>query len=260
MNKLIILGGIAAAAFMTSCSSTRTMATDDLSGEWNVTEIQGKPFTLSEGVENPYLAFDIVNGRIFGLVSCNRIMGNVYAGADGSMELSGIAATKMMCPDQQLEMNILTALNQVKRYGADKEGDLVLMDGHNHHMLTLERRPDAITPTSLVGTWKINLLGNLDLSLNEGEDVYTIQFDNDGQFSMTTGCNNVGGNYSGRYVDISFTNLMSTRMMCPNMEVETVAQNVLPTITSFSELAQEGMIGFYDASNNMVMVIEKISN
>lgn len=255
---MAFIGAIATfVTLMTSCSTTRTMAVDDLSGEWNITEIEGKPFTLSQGVENPYLAFDVVNGRMFGLVSCNRIMGNITAGADGTLELGGIGATKMMCPDQQLEMNILTALNQVKRYGMDKEGDLVLMDGHNRHMLTLQRRPDAITPASLVGTWKINMLGNLDLSLNEGEETYTIMFGDDGTFSMTTGCNNVGGNYGGRFVDIAFTDLMSTRMMCPNMEVETVAQQVLPTITMFSELA-DGSIGFYDASNNVVMAIERM--
>lgn len=257
MKKLALIGGVVAAAIMTSCSSTRSMAVDDLSGEWNVTEIEGKPFTLSQGVENPYLAFDVVNGRMFGLVSCNRIMGSVYAGADGTLDLSSIGATKMMCPDQQLEMNILTALNQVKRYGMDKEGDLVLMDGHNRHMLTLQRRPDAITPASLVGTWKVNMLGNLDLSLNQGERAYTIQFASDGTFSMTTGCNNVGGNYGGNFVDISFTGLMSTRMMCPNMEVEEMAQQVLPTITSFSELTEDGNIGFYDSDNNVVMTIER---
>lgn len=234
------------------------MTADELSGEWNISEIEGKPITISAGVENPYIAFDLVNNRMFGSVSCNRIMGNVYATGDGTIDLSGIAATKMMCPDMALENNILVALNQVKKYGADKEGNLVLMDGHNRHMLTLTQREDVISPATLVGTWKVNLLGNLDLSVNQGENAYTIEFDGDGMFSMTTGCNNVGGQYAGRFVDIAFTNLMSTRMMCPNMEVETVANSVLPTITAFSELAQEGTYGFYDASNNLVMTIERM--
>lgn len=257
MKTLMIMGGIMLAAVATSCSTTRTMTADELSGEWDITTVQDKAIS-TQGENAPYLAFDLVNSRLFGSVGCNRIMGNVAVDESGTIDMSGIAATKMMCPDADLEMSILTALNQVQRYGADKEGDLVLMDGHNRKMLALTRRADVISPASLVGVWKVNMLGDLDLSVNQGERAFTITFDSDGTFSMTTGCNNVGGNYGGRYVDITFSNLMSTRMMCPDMEVETVASQLLPTVTAFSALGDGTTYGFYDAANNLVMSIGKM--
>ncbi len=246
-----------AAAVVTSCSSVRNMPVDDLSGEWNVVKIENKDITVPADGETPYLAFDVVNSRLFGSVGCNRVMGGLYATEAGAIDLSQMGATRMMCPDMALEDQLLTALNQVKEFGVDKEGQLVLMDGQQRHMVTLAKRADTVSPSSLVGTWKVNFLGNLDLSANaEGE--YTIEFMSDGNFSMTTGCNNVGGTYSGRFVDITFGQLMSTRMACPDMEVETVAQSVLPTVVAFSELANEGTFGFYDAENNLVMSIAKM--
>lgn len=251
MKKSMLIGGLLiGAAAMTSCSTTRNIPVSDLSGEWNVVSIQGADVNAPQA---PFLAFDVVNSRLFGDAGCNRFFGSLSATDNGTIDLSGIGATKMMCPDMKLEEQLLTALNQVERFGIDKEGLLVLMDKQGDHMVTLSRKADAISPASLAGTWKVDFLGNLDLSANADGD-YTIEFLSDGTFSMTTGCNNVNGNYAGRYVDISFSQLMSTRMACPNMEVETEAQQVLPAIVSFSEL-DNGNIGFYNAGNDLVMTI-----
>lgn len=234
------------------------MPVADMSGEWNVVKIEGKSISVPEGSEQPYMAFDAVNSRLFGCVGCNRIMGTLNATDAGRIDLSQMGATRMMCPDMTLEDQLLTALNQVKEFGTDKAGQLVLMDSHQRHMVTLEKRTDEISPASLAGSFKVNLLGDLDLSANADVD-YTIDFMADGTFSMTTGCNNVGGKYSGKYVDITFGQLRSTRMMCPDMQVEQTAQKVLPSIVAFSELANEGTYGFYDADNNLVMTIARLA-
>lgn len=257
MNKTLLLGGALLVAALTSCSTTRTVAADDLSGEWNVAKIEGRAITVDADSENPYIAFDVVNGRMFGLVGCNRIMGGIHANEKGEIDFSGILGTRMMCPNMALEDSLLTAINQVKLFGINKDDQLVLMDSHHREMVTLDKRADQMSPASLVGSWKVDILGDMDLSYNvEGE--YTIEFMPDGTFSMTTGCNNVGGNYSGRYVDVVFSQLRSTRMMCPDMQVEEAASQLLPTVISFSPLADDGSMGFYDADNNIVMAISRI--
>jgi len=257
MNKNLFIVGALVAVVSTSCSTVRNMPVSDLSGEWNVVKIEDKEITVSpDGGMQPYLAFDVVNNRLFGCAGCNRVMGVLNAADNGTIDLSRMGATRMMCPDMDIEDRLLAALNQVKEFGADKSGRLVFMDDHQRHMVTLEKRDDEISPKALVGTFKVNYLGDLDLSANVGDD-YTIEFREDGTFSMTTGCNNVGGSYAGKYVDIKFGRLMSTRMMCPDMQVEETAQKVLPAIVSFSELANEGTYGFYDADNNLVMTIQR---
>lgn len=256
MNKSLLIGGAIAAFAAVSCSTVRNMPVNDLSGEWNVVEIEGKAISVPEGSDQPYMAFDAVNNRIFGSVGCNRIMGTLSATDAGAIDLSGMAATRMMCPDMTLEDQLLSAFDNVKEFGVDKKGQLVLMDDSQHRLVTLAKRANEIDPESLVGTFKVNMLGDLDLSANTEGD-YTIEFMADGTFSMTTGCNNVGGKYAGQYVDIAFSQLMSTRMMCPNMEVEQAADKVLPAVVSFGQLAEEGTYGFYDAQNNLLMTISK---
>ena len=257
MNKSLLIGSALVVAALSSCSTARTVGSDELSGEWNVTKIEGNTVSIAADQPTPYLAFDVVNGRMFGSTGCNRVMGGIYAGEKGQLDFSGIIGTRMMCPDMSLEDSLLTAINQVKLFGINKEGQLVLMDGQHRQMVTLDKRTDEISPASLVGSWKVNMLGDMDLSVNvEGE--YTVTFTADGTFNMTTGCNNVGGNYAGRYVDLTFSQLRSTRMMCPTMEVEQAASRLLPTVVSFSQLADEGSMGFYDADNNMVMAISRI--
>ena len=257
MNKHLLISGMITAAILTSCDTTRTVSADQLSGEWNVAKIEGHAITVPVDQDVPYMAFDVANQRMFGSASCNRIMGNFQTADKGEIDLSGIIATRMMCPQMSLEDSLLTALNQVKTFGLNKANQLVLMDGQHREMVTLDKRADEISTTMLTGSWKVNLLGDLDLSSNEEGD-YSIEFLSDGSFSMTTGCNNVGGNYSGHYVDSAVTQLPSTRMMCPNMEVEQAASQLLPKIVFFSPLSQQDTLGFYDAENNLIMTITKM--
>lgn len=57
-------------------------------------------------------------------------------------------------------------------------------------------------------------------------------------------------------VAISFLQVISTMMACPDMEVESRVLKALNSVQSFGKLAGGGM-GFYDADNNLVMVLVK---
>ena len=55
---------------------------------------------------------------------------------------------------------------------------------------------------------------------------------------------------------ISFPQLISTMMACPDMEVEGRVMKALNEVKSFGKLAGGG-IGLYDADNTLVMVLVK---
>ena len=55
-------------------------------------------------------------------------------------------------------------------------------------------------------------------------------------------------------VAISFPQLISTMMACPDMAVEGRVLKALNSVQSFGKLAGGG-IGLYDANNNLVMVL-----
>lgn len=75
----------------------------------------------------------------------------------------------------------------------------------------------------------------------------------------TAGCNVINGSFNAddaNPVAISFPQVISTMMACPDMEVESRVLKALNAVQSFGKLAGGGM-GFYDADNNLVMVLVK---
>ncbi len=61
---------------------------------------------------------------------------------------------------------------------------------------------------------------------------FTITFGNDGRFSATTDCNSMGGSYTANGRLISFSDIMSTLMYCPESQ-ETEFNNLLQNIVSY---------------------------
>lgn len=259
MKKLFLsMCAAALVAVMSSCGGkVSTMPAEELSGEWNVIAIGDASVQTVPDQPAPFLAFDAVNNQLMGNVSCNNIFGSYMTGAEGQIDLSGLGATRMMCPDMALEDSILKALGEVKKFGQDEAGNLILMNGEGKAVLTLARRDAEFSIASLAGAWNVESIGEIALP-DSAEVAYTIEFDSTaGTFTAETGCNNVSGNYSGKYVDVKFSELMSTRMACPDMTVEQAFNTLLPTIKSMSMLFSPETVGFYDAEGNIVMTIAR---
>lgn len=244
---------------MTSCGTSREATTPaDLSGEWNVVSVNGNKITLTEGAEQPYFGFDTANGRVFGSAGCNRIMGSFDAAkaAEGELNLGNMAATRMMCPDMTTEQSILQACGEVSSFKTAKNGDIELCNADGKTVMTLARREAEVSVKSLDGKWKIVEVDGTEVK-NDGEEEIAIEFDPaNNSFSCQTGCNLVNGSYSGNYINVKFEPGMMTRMACPDTTVEDGLVKVLPQITFLGQLAS-GNIGFYNAANDLVLIIAK---
>lgn len=257
--KSSLLAGLAltAVAALTSCSSVKSIPVENLSGEWSIKKINGDKVKVTDETVEPYLAFDVVNSRFFGHAGCNSIMGSFATGADNEIIFTSTGVTMMMCPDIATEDALLKALASVKQYDITDDGELQLVSASDRTLVSLVKRPDTLSPLALAGEWQVSSIGEIDMS-DDTDDTYTITFNPDDEtFAMTTGCNTVSGNYSGSFVDIAFTGLRSTRMACPDMSVEQAASQLLPTITSFSEVADDNSFAFYDARGELVMLITR---
>ena len=74
-----------------------------------------------------------------------------------------------------------------------------------------------------------------------------------------TGCNVINGVFvtdENNATAISFPNLLSTMMACPDMEVERRITKALSEVKTFGRLA-EGGIGFYNAAGELILVLVK---
>ena len=263
MKKICVyLSMVAVVAAMSSCASTKNLAqVSDLGGEWNIIEINGTAVVPAPGQSFPYVAFETNTGRVYGNSGCNRLMGSFDTNAKpGELTLGQVGSTRMMCPDMTLEKNVLSALSQVKKYTKLADGQLALCGKSlKRPILVLKPRKPDVSVTDLGGRWKITQAGGeaiLDgmekqpfLELNVAEK----------KVHGNAGCNVINGAFvtdENNASAISFPNLISTMMACPDMEVEGRVTKALSEVKTFARLA-EGGIGFYNAAGELILVLVK---
>ncbi|WP_372903729.1 META domain-containing protein [Rhodohalobacter sp.] len=84
---------------------------------WILTELNGEPVSEVETSESiPTIQFDESENRLYGRGGCNQYNGGFELDAEsGEADFSQIAATKMACPDMDLENLYFSMLNEVER-------------------------------------------------------------------------------------------------------------------------------------------------
>lgn len=86
----------------------------------------------------------------------------------------------------------------------------------------------------------------------------TVMF-TDSTYHFQTNCNLVQGDYSRKGDSIKFSNGLSTRMACPNMQVEDALNVLLPQISSIGA-ENDSTLRFIADNPSAYMVIQKIKN
>lgn len=262
MKKILVTFCLAAVMTgLTSCGSSKyvTASVADIDGEWSIIEINGTAVVPAPGQAYPYIGFDQGTGRVHGNAGCNRLMGTFDVLAEpGHIDLSQLGTTRMMCPDMTVEQNVLNALAQVKRYvKLDDENIALCGKSARRPILVLKKKAPDMTVADLNGKWKIveamgvavpdSLENQPFVELNVAEKKLHAQ----------AGCNLLNGGYQtdeSNPASISFPQLISTMMACPDMATEDRVKQALNTTCTFGRL-QEGRVGFYDADNTLVMVL-----
>lgn len=138
-----VLAAICATAAMTACSTSRqTMTTESLNGEWNIMTINGKEVKTDNGNDAPFIGFNTAENLIYGSTGCNRLTGGLSAddAAKGTIDLSRMGSTRMMCPDMQTEQQVLGALGTVKTFSIGKDGTLKFADEGGTTVMELRKK------------------------------------------------------------------------------------------------------------------------
>ena len=83
--------------------------------------------------------------------------------------------------------------------------------------------------------WKLIALNGKAVVDAKQNDFYIKLNSKDGQFSAFAGCNNFGGSYFMKSAfTLSFSKIISTMMVCPNMKFETRFSSMLSQVNSYS--------------------------
>ena len=246
---------------LSSCASTKNAATlSSIGGEWNIIEVNGTAVVPAPGQEFPFIGFDTTSGKVYGNSGCNRLMGTFDVNAKpGTINLGALGSTRMACPDMTLENNVLSALGQVKKYKKEGKENIALCGSSNRPIIVLQKKEAATKLSELDGKWMISEAGGEAIPAGMETQPF-IEF-NIAEKSLhgNAGCNLINGSFQVDAVNpssISFPQVISTMMACPDMEVEGRVLKALNSVQTFGKLAGGG-IGFYDADNNLVMVLVK---
>lgn len=188
-----------------------------LDGEWFVDNINGEKVT---GEDRPYLTFDIGEGRVFGNNGCNLINANVVTNGAGKLKFTDILSTQRYCANAPFEYLINTTLDQIRGYKISRYGHeyyLDLMNERGHLVMVLRKH----NMDFLNGAWQVT---EIDGEPNANEAIRFVIDLPEKKLHGNSGCNIVNGEIM---VDpdvtnsLQFANLLSTRMMCPDIATET---------------------------------------
>lgn len=194
-----------------------TSADIRLDGEWNIDNVNGQKVT---GEERPFITFDLSQGRIYGNNGCNIVNADAVTGKGNKLQFTGMMSTQKYCANAPFEHLINTTLDQVRSYKISRYGHEYYLDLFNDrgHLIMVLRKHNM---DFLNGAWLVTAI-NGEANANEG-----IQFVFDlpeKKIHGNAGCNIVNGEIS---IDpdvtnsVQFSNIASTRMMCPDLATET---------------------------------------
>ena len=178
----------------------------------------------------------------------------------GTIDLGAMASTRMACPDMTLEQNVLSALGQVKKYKKLGKENIALCGSSNRPIIVLQKKASTVKLSDLSGKWIISEAGGQ--SIPEGmEKQPFIEFNlSEKRIHGNAGCNLINGGFVADNENssaISFPQLISTMMACPDMEIEDAILKAMGNVKGVKAGQSENEMLLVDADGNVLMVLSK---
>ena len=251
--KKVFLSVAVMTGILSSCGTSDKVVS--LAGEWNIVSVEGQNVSDND----PFLGFDVKDGRIYGNAGCNNIMGSMKVDSiEGSLELSQVAATRKMCPDMKTEGLVLAALEKVKGYKASENG-VELTDAEGKVVFGLEKKVAPVADVNdMNGEWIISKVNGNKITKVEKTPFIAINVA-EKTVHGTGGCNIFNGGFSQENnVPESFVlgDLATTMMAGPGLEQEGIVLEAFKEVASFVKV-NERMISLKDKNNNEVILLVK---
>ena len=228
--------------------------TQALNGEWTIQEVHGQKIN---GDERPYVNFESSTGNFYGSNGCNILNGNFTVKSGNKIEFSNVISTMKMCENAPYEYLINTAIDQATGFILDKKGNesyLQLTSPGNSTPLLVLRRHNL---DYLNGAWRVISIDGHRVTAADMKFVIDIP-----QLTIhgNAGCNIMNGQIlidPDQANSIQFNNLITTRMMCPDIQQETEFLGALEEVTNCADLGN-GRVALRDNSGKDKIVILSI--
>lgn len=258
MKKQIMLVVMMLSVILTSCQSFKNQAIPSpvsLDGEWNIVEVNGSAIAIKDEL---YIGFNVEDGRVYGYTGCNNIMGSFKQNSEtGLLDLSQMISTLATGPNIDVERNVLNALGQVKGYKSLSSEEVALCNKKKRPIVILKKRLQTMALKDLNGEWNIVRVYGEDVQDGMEKQPF-LTFDiTKKTISGCAGCNMIHGSFvinDAQKQIITFQNVASTRMMCPDMTLENNIFQVLNETDHYGQLGNGNLVLYVDGKQVMELI------
>lgn len=232
-----------------------------LYGEWTAMNVGGEAV---RGDERPYIVFDTIASdpglaKFYASNGCNIINGIVSITAKGQMtKASDYLSTMKYCPEAVYEVGVSMVLDNIGSYKIEKIGNeyMLYLNSKDKKQTMVLRRSDL---SWLNGAWRVSRLG--DVVLDEDAGLKMVIDIPEGKLHGNTGCNIMNGTVKCNpdiQHSISFGNISTTRMACPDMAREQEFVNALSRVASANASDGTDHADLRDARGTLLMELTRI--
>lgn len=233
-----------------------------LYGEWTVSSVGELEVT---GDERPYVIFDSTSVnpfilKVYANNGCNTLNGEMAVTPGGEMKkTSDFATTMRYCGNSPYELGVNMALETVNSFTIDKIGNdymLTMKNANGNTIMTLNKSNISF----LNGAWAVTKIGNQEISSDKGIqiviDIPELKIHGNG------GCNVINGKIfidPAKQNSIQFTNLITTMMYCPNLELEQAFLVALEQVETAVPGSEDDTAILKDSSGKQVITLSKLN-
>lgn len=238
---------------------------DSLSGEWSVTSIGDSlldvdklPIVTLEQPENP-TAENVNTLLCYANGGCNTINGQFTVAAGNAIKPSGdFISTMMLCPDPNFDLLMGQAFAKVAKYSlaeTDSEATLSLYDAKGAKVMGLRKHDIDF----LNGAWRVTAIEGNPIDPETGMEMVIDLPEH--RVHINGGCNIINGSIDtvmGVAAGIKLSNMSSTRMTCPYIELEYALLQNLENVTKCVRAGKKDTALLEDASGKVLVTLTRM--
>lgn len=231
-------------------SKVPTIPREEFDGTWIVKRAERKEVVGESPVE---ITFDLTNSRIYGFDGCNFVNGTFTLGDENELQFGSLISTQKECAPEVTDRAVLRALANTRSYkrAHGDELKLRLCDRRGRTIMILEKR----MVDELNGAWRVTAIEGTAITDEQPKLVIDIP---EAKLSGFAGCNRIFGNIAldGTAYGISFTQVASSRMTCPEIETEVKFLSALEKVTGFTPIDNTHVV-LYQQPDIPLITLEK---
>jgi len=185
------------------------------------------------------------NGKLKISTDCNSGFGE-YEIKDKKIKIGNITSTEKYCPESQ-EGIFYNELISAESFDLDKDGNLRIdfkIGNISLKEINSTEQVNGVATNPLIGReykWLRTELKNNKVILPNTVDRFKLTFSEDFKFTVITDCNTNGGVYTLSENNLSFNELVATRMYCEKSQEEVFIRDLQKT-SSYEILPDETLI------------------